>query len=97
MRTLLSAASEKSGDVLLSSGAVVEDLLGVRDVYLLCKLLDRGLLGRGETLELELLNGHVLLLLHDGAAGSPHLHRGGGGRVGVEREGGDEFLVFVHL
>ena len=86
------------GNVLLRGGAVVEHLLGVRDVYLLCKLLDRGLLGRGETLELELLNGHVLLLLHDGRGRLlRHLHRGGGGRVGVEREGGDEFLVFVHL
>ena len=86
-------------NVLLSSGAVVEDLLGVRDVYLLCEFLHRGLLCGGEAFKFELFNGDFLFLLqHRGGRLLRQLHGGGGGgRVRVERQGGDEFLVFVHL
>ena len=87
------------GDVLLRGGAVVEYLLAVRHVYLLGELRDGGLLGAREALELELLGRDLLLLraLWSRRWALQAQRRGlGRGGVGVEGEGGDELLVFVH-
>ena len=66
-------------NVLLRGGTVVEHLLGVCYVYLLCKLLDCGLLGRGETFEFEFLNGDVFFLLKHGGLGLINTQLGGDG------------------
>ena len=87
----------KIGDVLLRGGAVVQYLLGVGDVDLLGKLAHGGLLGGGEAVDIQLFRGGLGLFLRRERG----LRRGGDRRccrsVGVERKGGDEFFVLVHV
>ena len=90
------------GDVLLRGGAVVEYLLAVRHIYLSCKLAHGSLLTGGEAVKLQLFRRDLLLLCGGYGLGlglfKAQIRRGlGRCGVGVEGEGGDELLVFVHF
>ena len=81
------------GNVLLRVGAVIHDLLGVQNVDLFRKGLDRGLLGGGELLQLRTFYWDILLHFLFGRCGG--LRHGFRGRL--KGKSGNIAFLFVHV
>ena len=84
----------KLGNVILGAAAIVHHLLGVGNIDLLREGTDSLLLGRAEHIQGQLLGRGLGLLLRRGRG---FFHSGSGGRLGIQGQGGDVALLFVHL
>ena len=78
--------------LLLGIASVVHDLFGVQHINLLGEAADSGLLGRGETAQIQLLGNDFFLLLFSRG----FLHSGGSLGHRIQGEIGDEAVLFVH-